>query len=129
MIVMKALTMIINSTVFSVFARCGANPASNGYYKFNKQFIEPVPLPNSKIIPDNICILELAKLYDEMIEIMSEYEKAYKTDRDIYRGIMETKWECVDKVCCELYELDEEEVNIVNSVGRIEGRIFGGGIK
>jgi hypothetical protein len=128
MIVMKALTMIINSTVFSVFAKCGANPASNGYYKFNKQFIEPVPLPNSKITPDNICILELAKLYDEMIEIMSEYEKAYKTDRDIYRGIMETKWEYVDKVCCELYELDDDEVNIVNSVGRIENRILGGGI-
>ena len=55
-IVMKAITMIINSTLFSVLGKCGANPASNGYYKFNKQFIEPIPLPNKKITPTNTFI-------------------------------------------------------------------------
>ena len=36
----------------------------NGYYKFNKQFIEPIPLPNKKITPTNIFIQNLAELYD-----------------------------------------------------------------
>ncbi len=40
-----ALSAIINSTIYSVLARSIANPQTNGYFKFNKQFLEPVPFP------------------------------------------------------------------------------------
>lgn len=124
--VMKALTMIINSTVFSVFAKCGANQASNGYYKFNKQFIEPVPLPENKIVSTNKSIINLAKLYDEMRELLAEYEKALEKDRIIYKGVMESKWAEIDQICYEFYELEENEINLIKGVGRVESRIPGG---
>ena len=40
-----AIAAIINSTIFNTFARSIANPQQGGYYKFNKQFLDPVPFP------------------------------------------------------------------------------------
>ena len=48
-----ALAGIINSTPFAYFAKSIANPQQNGYYKFNKQFLDPVQLPVSGI-PRNV---------------------------------------------------------------------------
>lgn len=124
--VMKALTMIINSTLFSVFGKCGANPASNGYYKFNKQFIEPVPLPNKKITPSNNYIRRLAKQYDEIKALLEEYDKANEIDKKSYRDMMEAKWQVVDTCCMDMYEIEDEERMLINSIGRIESRIPGG---
>ena len=42
---MQAITCIINSTIFTVLGKSGANPQSGGYYKFNKQFLTPIPFP------------------------------------------------------------------------------------
>lgn len=124
--VMKALTMIINSTLFSVFGKCGANPASNGYYKFNKQFLEPIPLPNRQISPSNDYIKQLARLYDEVKALLEEYDKANENDRKSYRNMMESKWQAVDDCCMELYEIEEDERMLINSIGRVESRVPGG---
>ena len=125
-LIMKAITMIINSTIFSVFAKCGANQASNGYYKFNKQFIEPVPLPNNKIKASNKIIKSLSSLYDDMKALLSEYEKATVNDKLLYKGVMESKWKEVDDLCYELYGVDAKEKNLIEGIGRIESRIPGG---
>ncbi|MDY2956747.1 MAG: DNA methyltransferase [Lachnospiraceae bacterium] len=125
-LIMKALTMIINSTIFSVFAKCGANQASNGYYKFNKQFIEPVPLPNNKIKASNKIIKSLSSLYEDMKALLSEYEKATVNDKLLYKGVMESKWKEVDDLCYELYGVDAREKNLIEGIGRIESRIPGG---
>lgn len=124
--VMKALTMIINSTLFSVFGKCGANPASNGYYKFNKQFLEPIPLPNRQISPSNDYIKQLARLYDEVKALLEEYDKANENDRKSYRNMMESKWQAVDDCCMELYEIEEDERMLIDSIGRVESRVPGG---
>lgn len=124
--VMKALTMIINSTLFSVFGKSGANPASNGYYKFNKQFIEPIPLPNGKITPSNSLIIKLAGLYDEIKSLLNEYDKANLVDKKSYRDMMEAKWKAVDICCMDLYEIEVDERMLINGVGRVESRIPGG---
>lgn len=124
--VMKALTMIINSTLFSVFGKSGANPASNGYYKFNKQFIEPIPLPNEKISASNCLIIKLAGLYDEIKALLDEYDKANLIDKKSYRDMMEAKWQAVDICCMDLYEIEVDERMLINGVGRVESRIPGG---
>lgn len=125
-IVMKALTMIINSTVFSVMAKCGANQASNGYYKFNKQFIEPVPLPNNKLLATNTVVIRLAEMHDEIIDILNEYEHSSQSDAPIFKGILEQKWIDIDNLCFEFYELEENEISIISNLGRLESRIPGG---
>lgn len=125
-IVMKALTMIINSTIFSVFGKCGANQANNGYYKFNRQFIDPIPLPNVKINRSNVYINKLAVFYDEMKELLAEYEKASKTDKVYYKSVMDARWSLIDDCCYELYEISKEEKSMIESIGRTESRTPGG---
>ena len=45
-----AMAAIINSTIFNTFARSIANPQQGGYYKFNKQFLDPVPVPRDALL-------------------------------------------------------------------------------
>lgn len=125
-VIMKAITMIINSTIFSVFAKCGANQASNGYYKFNKQFIEPVPLPNKKLVASNDIVNILASLYDEVKALLFEYENAMANDKLIYIDVLESKWNNVDELCYKLYGVNEDEKMLIKGFGRIESRVQGG---
>lgn len=45
-----AMAAIINSTPFAYFAKSIANPQQGGFYKFNKQFLAPVPFPKEEFI-------------------------------------------------------------------------------
>ena len=40
------LSAVICSDVFMLLAKSIANPQSGGYMKFNKQFLDPIPVPN-----------------------------------------------------------------------------------
>lgn len=72
--VFKALTMIFNSTVFSVLAKSGAIALRGGYYKFNKQYLNPAPLPNEKLVPGNRKIRE-NEFYGLDVNDWTEIEK------------------------------------------------------
>lgn len=122
---MKALTMIINSTVFSVFAKSGANPQSGGYYKFNKQFLTPVPLPNQKLNQQQKEVIELAVLYHEIQDRQREYERANRQQKLYFKGMLDAKWKKVDQVCNSFYEIEEADLVKIYEVGRIVDRVTG----
>ena len=122
---LKAIAMIINSTVFSVFAKSGANPQSRDYYKFNKQFLVPVPFPNSRISKDNEFIRKLSRLYDEIVDIMKQYIKSSEANRIHFESVLEEKWKDVDETCEEMYELDDSDLYEIKKMGRTLSRITG----
>lgn len=122
---LKAIAMIINSTVFSVFAKSGANPQSGDYYKFNKQFLTPVPFPNAKINKADIRVQSLSRLHDEIISIMEQYNGANEQNKIHYESILEKKWEEVDEACEAMYELEEADVREIRKMGRTLSRITG----
>ena len=124
-IVMKALTLIVNSTLFSVFAKSGANPQSGGYYKFNKQFLAPVPLPSEKLSDDNEETKMLANIYDEILILQGEYNSARQQQKLYYEGILETKWNKVDEICSALYEICKDDLIKIYEVGRVINRVTG----
>ena len=114
---MKALTCLMNSTVFSVLAKSGANPQLNGYYKLNKQFLRPIPVPAKKI-QDAENIKKLSACYDEIAEMQKKYLSAVGEKRKTLAAILEEKWDSLDDFCNALYELTEEDVSLVNAMGR-----------
>lgn len=122
---LKAIAMIINSTVFSVFAKSGANPQSRDYYKFNKQFLVPVPFPNSRISKDNEFIRKLSRLYDEIVDIMKQYIQSGAANRIHFESVLEEKWKDVDETCEEMYELDDSDLYEIKKMGRTLSRITG----
>jgi hypothetical protein len=119
----KALTAILNSTVFSVFAKARANPQSGGYYKLNKQFLFPVPFPSKNIVGNKEFIDRLALLHDEIVALQNNYVASTPTGRDIARSALEKKWNELDQLCFEIYELNEAQTQLVINEGRTVCRI------
>lgn len=122
---LKAIAMIINSTVFSVFAKSGANPQSGGYCKFNKQFLSPVPFPNAKMNKDDENAQRLSRLYDEIVSIMEQYKNTSEQNAIYYESVLESKWEEVDEVCEDMYELELLDRHEIRKMGRTLSRING----
>jgi len=120
---MKAIACIINSSVYSVLAKAGANPQSGGYYKFNKQFLEPVALPCASITEDAHEVSRLAQLYDEIFTLQDMWIHSTPTRRDVLDGVIEARWAEIDLICEILYSLTQEEKELVNGIGRTVSRI------
>ena len=120
---MKAIACIINSTVFSVLAKAGANPQSGGYYKFNKQFLNPVAFPCKAVTEGDTRVMRLAVLHDEISKLQEDWIRAIPTKREIISGELEKKWAELDALCVELYQLTDIERSNIEEVGRTVSRI------
>ncbi len=117
---MKALSCIINSTVFSVLAKAGANPQSGGYFKFNKQFLTPVAFP-CEMFNKHEVITKLEKYYDEIKEIQDKYITCSVTEREMLKSNINSKWAELDDYCFQIYNIKEEkEKKLIHSVGRTD---------
>ena len=122
--VIKAIACVVNSTIFSVLAKSGANPQSGGYYKFNKQFISPVPFPTNAIqTNENRCVNRLSDLYSEIIDLQNLYLNSQQFQRPFVSTQLENKWEELDCICNDIYGLSDEQIEKVNAIGRTVSRV------
>ncbi|MEI8048557.1 MAG: N-6 DNA methylase [Bacteroidota bacterium] len=118
-----ALSAIINSTVFSVLARSMANPQSNGYFKLNKQFLEPVPFPHQNFIDNDAIKTQLAKAAKKIKDLQNKFISASPTQKRTYARLLISKWQIIDELCYQLYNLSAEEIAFFNGRGRNVNRI------
>ena len=121
--VAKSITAILNSTVFSVFAKLEANPQSGGYYKFNKQFLNPVPLPIKVLEQSPELINVLSNIVDEITDLQMAYLKSISAKKNIYRQILNKKWQILDNLCYKLYGLSKKEIELIVNEGRTIDRV------
>lgn len=120
---MKAIACIINSTIFSVFGKSGANPQSGDYYKFNKQFLAPIPFPSSKLKKNSATIDILAQLYDDIAELQNQYIHSSSAVKEMLVHSLNRKWRELDDICYELYEVSDVERKQISDLGRTIDRI------
>lgn len=120
---MKAISCVINSTVFSVMAKAEANPQAGGYYKFNKQFLIPVPFPCEQIREGSDCVRHLSRLYDAIAELQNVFLTAIPEQKTAITYSLEERWNELDNVCEAAYGLTEPETAVINGVGRSISRI------
>jgi len=118
-----ALSALINSTVYSVLARSIANPQSNGYFKFNKQFLEPVPFPIEAFQRNTHLKSTLAKVAKRIDELQNRYKTSTPTQKRSIATMLLTQWNSLDELCYQLYELSDEEKEFFNGRGRNVDRI------
>lgn len=118
-----AVAGIFNSIIFSVLARAIANKQEGGYFKFNKQYIEPVLFP-SHIFNDNKLLLkEIALIAKEIEKVQNEYICASPKQRRILYEILENLWTALDDAVFKAYEVTEEQKKYFLSEGRNKNRI------
>lgn len=122
-IILKALTALVNSTIFSVMGKARANPQANGYYKFNKQFLEPIPLNKAILDEGNKYTVKLANIFDEISNLQKAYLVANEQYELLYRTQLNKLWFKLDEICYELYDIDEIQKNKIKNIGRTVDRV------
>jgi len=120
---LKAIAAVINSTVFSVLAKATANPQSGGYYKLNKQFLFPIPFPSKAIIEENDTVNKLARLYDEISAQQADFSSGSPNMKSLIRGTLTAKWDELDNICYDTYELNESQMALIKAAGRTVNRV------
>ena len=68
-----SISGIVNSVIFSVLARSIANPQTNGYFKFNKQFLEPIPFPVSAFLSNTNLKEEISQISQAIEQLQGRY--------------------------------------------------------
>lgn len=121
-----ALAGIINSTIFNTFARSIANPQSGGYYKFNKQFLDPVPVPKQAFLDSNKDIKKLAgiaKRIEETNEVIRNSAWGHTSGLMLsLKGL----WNQLDELCLKLYGIKNiDEKALLNSIVRKDRNPYG----
>ena len=107
-----ALAAIINSTPFAFFAKSIANPQQNGYYKFNKQFLDPIPFPVKAYQAMTSEIVALANVAKK-IESIHTRMSITPSRASRYAPAVKVLWNELDSICCRLYQFSKEEKDIV----------------
>ena len=120
---MRSVTCIINSTIFSVLGKSGANPQSGGYYKFNKQFLMPIPFPIERINENSEPVSILARLYSEISNLQERYFSSTSNTKKVIAGQLNKKWLDLDEICFNLYGVTKSEKDQIKNVGRTISRI------
>ena len=118
-----AVASIINSTLFSVCARSIANPQQNGYFKFNKQFIEPIPFPKVNYENNPKLVEEIAGIGKEIETAQNQYVTATPRQKNILRNTLMMLWNNLDDKVFELYQLTDDEIDFFSQRGRNINRI------
>ena len=117
-LLLKAITAIMNSKVFSVLAKLRANPQSGGYFKFNKQFLAPVPFPSQRLLKGISEQKRLVSLSDKIRSLEERYVEETANRKNLLVQQIETLWDRLDEVVEKLYGLVPEERKAIHSVGR-----------
>ena len=100
-----ALAGIINSSWFATLAKSIANPQQNGYYKFNKQFLDPLPFPCSKFASEDNDIKNLATLAKNIERISNTIQKNPAL-KDNYQSALSSLWSELDAQVEKIYGVD-----------------------
>ena len=114
-----AMAAVINSTPFAYFAKSIANPQQGGFYKFNKQFLDPVPFPCKEFLAFSDRMQRLAALARRI----EETNTAITTNTSFaprFYPMLNDLWNEVDNLCCELYGLTEDVRKTIMSTPRAD---------
>lgn len=120
-----ALAAIINSTIFNTFARSIANPQQGGYYKFNKQFLDPVPVPRDELLNGGRRITRLANIARQIERTNEQLRNAVGGQKSGLEIALRSLWSELDQLCDRLYGLTREEKALVYQTLRFDRNPYG----
>lgn len=118
-----AISGIVNSTLFSVLARSIALSQQNGYFKFNKQFIEPIPFPINNFNANETLVNEISAIAIKIKQVQEQYIHASPRQKNLLRNVLNTHWTDLDKKVYQLYDLSDDQISFFQGRGRNINRI------
>ena len=118
-----AVAGVINSTLFSVLARSIAMEQQNGYFKFNKQFIEPIPFPKYNFENNQTIVSTISELSQKIEQMQNSYKNGTPRQKNIFKNQLNILWKTLDDNVFSLYELNEDEIDFFRTRGRNIDRV------
>jgi len=118
-----AVSGIVNSTLFSVLARSIALSQQNGYFKFNKQFIEPIPFPKENFTTNIGLVNEISAIAINIKQIQQQYGGSSPSQKNTLKTLLNTHWTNLDNKVYQLYDLTIDQISFFNERGRNVNRI------
>lgn len=107
-------------------ARTLANPQSGGYYKFNKQFLDPVPVPCKAFEKCGKNIVKLASIAKRIEQINEQLKKSAGLQTSGLELSLKELWQQLDDTCLKLYGIkSKEDKAILYSVLRKDRNPYG----
>lgn len=113
-----AVASIFNSTIFSILARAIANKQQNGYFKLNKQYLEPVLFPAYIFEDDKKTVEELANIGIEIEEKQNDYVYAPPHKQKRMKKQLTELWERLDIITAKAYKLTKVQEQYFKNIGR-----------
>jgi len=121
-----ALAAIINSTIFNAFARAIANPQRGGYFKFNKQFLDPVPVPAKAFLACNRDMKKLANIAKKIEQTNEQIKASIGGKTSGLELSLKKLWRELDELCMKLYGIKKpEDKALLNSIVRKDRMLYG----
>lgn len=118
-----AVASIFNSNIFSILARAIANKQQNGYFKLNKQYLEPVLFPAYIFEKDKKIVEELAKIGIELEEKQNDYIYATPHKQKRLKKQLTNLWKKLDNTTAKAYKLTRTQKQYFADIGRNIDRI------
>ena len=113
---MQYILGLLNSKLLDVFLKSYSSQFSGGYYAYNKQYIEKLPIRtiNFSDPADKTRHNRMVALVEQMLDLHKQLPKA-KTghEQTLIQRQIDTTDQQIDKLVYELYELTPEEIAIV----------------
>lgn len=113
-----AVASIFNSTIFSILARAIANKQQNGYFKLNKQYLEPVLFPAYIFEKDKKTVEELASIGMELEEKQNDYIYAPPHKQRRIKKQLTDLWKRLDSMTAKAYKLTKAQEQYFKDIGR-----------
>ncbi|MCF0218293.1 MAG: N-6 DNA methylase [Muribaculaceae bacterium] len=120
-----ALAAVISSTIFNTLARSIANPQQGGYYKFNKQFLNPVPVPKEALLTFNKGAKKLAKIAKSIEQTNEMLKASVGGQQSGLINSLKQLWSDLDHECNNLYGLNPNEKGMLYSSTRRDRNPYG----
>ena len=109
---------LLNSKLIDIYLKSFSTPFSGGYYAYNRQYIEKLPIRTIDFAnqTDKIRHDQIVKLVKQMLDLNKQLTKD-KTpqSRTVIQRQIETTDRQIDELVYELYDLTKEEIKIVES--------------
>lgn len=118
-----AVASIFNSAIFSVLVRAIANKQDNGYYKMNKQYIDPVLFPAYIFDGNKKLVKQLAKIGKTIEQLQSDYHYSSPRQQKQILGELNDLWKTLDSKVARAYKLTKVQETYFIKKGKAIDRI------
>ena len=112
---------LLNSRLLDIFLKSYSSPFSGGYYAYNRQYIEQLPIrPINFSDPADVARHDrMMTLVEQMLarSVHKRLAAASQADRELYQRQIDATDREIDKLVYELYGLTEEEIGVVERSG------------